>query len=616
MSQKKKLGIDTSFVVISLLLIFLASTLSRNEATTFTTILWGLAFLIGGFSKMVEGFKKTIEEKSLNVEFLMIAAASAAFITGDYGEGAILIFIFALSGVLEEYTMAKSEKALTSLLSLTPKTAILIKDNKEIEIAIEELQIGDVVSVKVGQQVPGDGEVISGSTFINQSAITGEFVPVAKDVGSLVFAGGINVDAPILVRLVKDPKDSVVQKIIDFVSHAQQTKTKRETFIDKFEKGYVYVVVLIALGFMFVPLAFGATFADTFKRGLIVLVVASPCALVASISPAILSALSNAAHKGILIKSGSTVEGLKNLKTIVFDKTGTLTQGKPIVAKLMVVPAFDKELVTQLLVSLENKSSHPLAKAISEHFKEVKPIELEIKEIAGRGLETMYQDQKWQIGRFDFQEDPSLSESVKQCLELGHTIVWIIVDGVGIGYVALKDTLREGVKDVMTSLSKLGVNTVLMTGDNHQTATAIALESGITSVESDCFPETKVDHVKALQKQYGEVMMIGDGINDAPSLAIADIGVAMGAGTDVSLETSDIIFMNNRLENVEYSIRLSKKMNKVVTQNIVFSLSVIAVLMSINVFGYLELPTGVVAHEMSTILVILNSLRLLIPIKY
>ncbi len=613
---RKQLVMETSFLTVSFVLAIMAFVFSKTIDPNHISVvlLYGLAFAIGGYAKAKEGVLQTIKQKALNVEILMILAALGAFIVKNYSEGTILILIFALSGVLESYATSKSEKALTSLLKLAPQTAQLYTNGTEREVLVSELQIGDQVIVKVGQQVPVDGTIINGSTSLNQAAITGEFVPVYRKEKDSVFAGSINVESTIIVETTKDPKDSVVQKIIDFVKHAQEEKTESQSLIDRIEKFYVYIVILLAVTFMIVPPIFGwLSRSDAFYRGIVVLVVGSPCALVASITPAMLSSLSNAARKRILVKGGKHLEAMIGLKAVVFDKTGTITTGIPRVVRIETISSLDREKVLSILYTLEKQSDHPLARSITDYM-DPKYMMKDIKtnEVSGRGMQATIDGDTWQIGRFDHTMHPEIQEKLDRCTGLGHSIVSIIKNKEMIGFAALMDTIRENAKEVMQSLKEQNIQTILLTGDHKFTAAAIARDAGVDSFEADCFPEDKVSKIKEIQQNVGKVMMIGDGINDAPALAIADVSVAMGTGTDVSLETADIVFMNDKLENLPSLIKLSKRMRSITLQNVIFAISVITILMISNVFGYILLPIGVVAHEGSTILVILNSLRLLL----
>ena len=573
---------------------------------------WGGAFLIGGFAKAVEGVTNTIKEKALNVEILMIAAALAAFFTGEYAEGAILIFIFAVSGVLEEYATSQTEKALTSLLKLAPKTAILLENNQEVLIPISQLKINDVVIVKPGQQVPADGVVLLGGASLDQSSITGEFNPIEKLVGDSVFAGSLVIDSTIRVTVMKDPTQSIVSKMIALVKRAQEEKTKSEKQISIFEKIYVYFVILLSLFVIFATPILGWLPQDeAFRRGVIVLVVASPCALVASISPALLSTLSHAAKKGILIKSGKYIDKLRTIDVVAFDKTGTLTTGRPRVVEVIFENKSDEIQCMPLVVSAERSSNHPLAKAIAKHFNQVKDLTPTIKEIPGRGIEVSHQGMHLQIGKFPYIVSDTFKPIYEAITNAGKTTVNVICEQKLLGFIALQDTVRPEVVDAVNQLIKLGIEPVMITGDKEETAKAIANQMNIPTVHANCLPQEKVDVIERYRNQGKHVLMIGDGINDAPSLASASIGVSMGDGTDVSLETADIVMMNNNLSNIPYLLTLSKHTQTIILQNVIFSISVIFILLLSNIAGLIVLRFGVLGHELSTILVIMNSLRLL-----
>lgn len=610
--KKNNLTIETTFTVTAIVLILFTLIFQSSLNDETQMVLFGLSFVFGGFYKAKEGVIKTIENKALNVEFLMIIAALGAFILKNYAEGAILIFIFALSGLLEDYATSKSEKAFTSLLSLAPEEAVLDLNGTEKIVKVSELKINDVVIVKVGSSIPADGTIVFGSTAINESMITGEFVPVDKKVGDMVFSGTLNESALIKVRVTKDMKDSMVQKIIDFVETAHQNKTESESFIEQFERWYVYVVIALSLTMMFLPSAMGwLTQYEAFRRGIVILVVGSPCALVASVSPAVLSSLSNASRKGILIKGGKHLETLSKIDAVLLDKTGTITEGKPLVKEIYCSIDNHEELC-KVIYALEKQSTHPLAKAVVTYLENTEEVHIESRETPGKGIEGTYEGHLYQVGRFDVIISDELKKKIDEAHKAGFTTVWVSKDGSLIGYISLMDQIRPRVKEAISSLKTQNIRPILMTGDNRYTAGSIAKEAGINYVLSELLPEDKLKHVESLKKSGSTVMMVGDGINDAPALASADVGVAMGSGTDVSLETADIVFMNNNIENIVKSVYLAKEMKKIALQNIVFSISVITLLLLSNIFGIVILPVGVVFHEGSTILVILNSLRLLV----
>ena len=466
--------------------------------------------------------------------------------------------------------------------------------------------------VKVGELVPVDGVIIKGDTSLDQQAITGEFVPVYKTVSDDVFAGSLNIDGVIQVKTKKDPKESVVQKIIDFVSQAQNNETKTASRIKLFERYYVYVVIGIALLFMIVPPLFHwLSFEEAVYRGIIVLVVGSPCALVASVSPAMLSSLSNAARQRILIKGGTYLEHLNGVNAVVFDKTGTLTTGVPVVSEFVLSDDVDSKTIKNIIYTLESQSNHPLAQSITKFLSSCSMIDdISVTEIPGHGVETVYQSKTYQIGRFDYRLN-SLKIDVSDVKTKGFSLVPVVLDQKLIGYFLLKDTIRSKAKDTIKRLKAAGITPIMLTGDNDSVARQIASDIGIDIFHSNCYPEDKVNILKDIKKTYGHVMMVGDGINDAPALQFADIGCAMGSASDVSMETADIVFMNDDISNLSSLLSLGKRFRTITIQNIVFSISIIMILLMSNLFGFLELPHGVIAHEGSTIIVILNSLRLL-----
>ncbi|TVP95174.1 MAG: cadmium-translocating P-type ATPase [Acholeplasmatales bacterium] len=611
--------IEGAFAAVSALLIALATIMtyvfSIGDAS-FVVVFYGAAFLIGGFHKAREGIADTMKARTLNVEILMMLAAFAAFAVGNYSEAAVLIMIFAISGVMETFANARSEKELTNLLDLAPSKAILYEDGKETEIALQAVEVGMLVLVKAGQKVPVDGVIEHGTTHIDQAAITGEFVPAHKTIGDKVYAGALNFDGAIVVRASKTADESVVQKIIAFVEQARQDRPQSHSAIKRFERVYVYVVIALALLFMTVPPLLGWLDAETaFYRGIIVLVVGSPCALVASVAPAMLGGLSNASKSRILIKGGSHLETIRTIRTVIFDKTGTVTTGKPKVDALVLDPnqPYPQAMVYAIVLSLEKSSNHPLAHALVSYLeKQAFHMEIETREVSGVGMEAEVDKKLWRVGRFQGTGDAVLLEQMQQARQSGASIVSIVCDDHLLGYAAITDTLREGITDIAAELRSLGIRTVMVTGDHEASAAAVAKQLGIDAFVGECLPHDKTEILMAERRAHGPVMMIGDGINDAPALAQADIGIAMGSATDVSLETSDIVFIDDDLSHLEYVFVLARRMHTIIRQNIALSVGVIAVLMMANVFGLIRLPTGVLAHELSTIAVILNSLRMLI----
>lgn len=620
MFEKTKPHAELVAAITSGVLIAIGWILEKSDLTTASIIFFLLAFVIGGFAKAKEGIEDTIANKELNVEMLMILAAIGSAIIGYWTEGAILIFIFAMSGALETYTMNKSHKEISSLMELQPEEALVVTNGIEKVLPVSELKIGDHILVKPGERIPSDGRIIKGQTHLDEAAITGESIPVSKGFDEDVFAGTVNLNGSITIEITKESTDTLFQKIIQLVQSAQSEKSPSQLFIEKFEGTYVKVVLIVVAIMMFAPhFLLGWSWTETFYRAMILLVVASPCALVASIMPASLSAISNGARHGILFKGGVHLENLSHLKAIAFDKTGTLTKGKPEVTDIFVLDGISEEEVLLKTASIESHSNHPLANAIVKHAKTCLSQPLihpeGIEDVAGYGVKAQYNDDLWKIGKADFvgrEKAESFLNSVATSLAgEGKTVVYAQRNDEIVGVIALKDVVREETKKAIDTLKSKGIYTIMLTGDSQNTASAIAKESHVDDFVAECLPERKVNELKQLKERFGQVAMVGDGINDAPALATANVGIAMGDGSGVALETADVVLMKNDLPRIAEAIRLSERMNKIVKQNVIFSITVIMFLIASNFLQFIDLPFGVIGHEGSTILVILNGLRLL-----
>ncbi|WP_079479282.1 heavy metal translocating P-type ATPase [Halobacillus salinus] len=578
-----------------------------------------IAFIIGGFAKAKEGIEDTIQEKELNVELLMILAAIGSAAIGYWTEGAILIFIFALSGALETYTMNRSQKEISSLMDLQPEEATLLTEGRHEVVNVSSLRVGDHILIRPGERVPADGAILKGESSIDESTITGESVPLTKGKDEDVFAGTVNMSGSLTVEVNKPSNETVFQKIIQMVQSAQSEKSPSQLFIERFESTYVKVVLAVVAIMMVLPhFVFGWSWMDTIYRAMILLVVASPCALVASIMPATLSAISNGARKGLLFKGGVHVENLSHIEAIAFDKTGTLTKGRPEVTDAIFSEDIDQRYAIQMTASIENESNHPLAKAIVAYANDM-DIPLtgveQMNDVSGNGVTATIDKTEWKIGKPEFvgkNEAYQFESGIAETLaSQGKTVIFLKKSDRIIGLFALKDTVREDTRKAIEGLRKRGVYTIMLTGDNPMTAAAIAEEVGIDQFIAECMPEQKVDELKKMKNHFNHVAMVGDGINDAPALATADLGIAMGEGTDVALETADVVLMKNNLPKIVQAMKLSEKMNRIVKQNVVFSIAIITLLIISNFLQVLDLPLGVIGHEGSTILVILNGLRLL-----
>ncbi|XZN94520.1 MAG: heavy metal translocating P-type ATPase [Microcoleus sp.] len=583
------------------------------------------AYVIGGYSSAREGLTTLFQEHELDVDLLMIVAALGAASLGlwrhEYHliiDGAVLILIFAISGALEGYAMQRTERSIRSLMSLTADTARVVLDGDEREIAIDKLQIGDRILVKPGEIVPTDAIIIEGASSLNQASITGESMPVEKTAGDEVYAGTINGFGALQVEVHKTPESSLIQRVIRLVQQAQTAAPPSQMFVEKFERGYArFIVVFGLLLATLPPFIFGWNWEDTIYRALIFLVVASPCALMASIMPALLSGIANGAKQGILFKSGAQLEIIGKVRAIAFDKTGTLTTGKPEVIQIVPATGYTEKEVLQLAAALETYSEHAIALAIVEAAQKQQlalPVATEIQAKVGQGIVGKIHNQIISIGKANFVKATGELTQVSQQLQAaGKTVVWVSHGDKLLGIIAVADTLRPEAANTIKRLTKLGVEHIIMlTGDNQQTAQYIAHELGIKEVYAELLPEDKVAVIQRLQKQYQTVAMVGDGINDAPALAQASVGIAMGiAGSDVALETADIVLMADRLEQLAKAIILGRRAQNVVKQNIVFALSCIMLLLAANFIGNITMPLGVIGHEGSTVIVTLSGLRLL-----
>lgn len=616
--EKGKQHIELLFSIISGVLILAGWILMNVELTAVSVPIFILAYVIGGFFKAKEGIEDTIAEKELNVEMLMIFAAIGAAIIGYWMEGAILIFIFALSGALETYTMNRSNREISALMDIQPEEALRIVGGREEKVHISELQIGDTILVKPGERIPADGAILQGMSNIDEAAITGESMPQSKKEQDIVYAGTMNLNGSITVEVKKRANETLFQKIINLVQNAQSEKSPSQQFIERFEGPYVKIVLIVVGLMMFLPvLLLGWSWNETFYRAMILLVVASPCALVASVMPATLSAISNGARKGILFKGGVHLENLSNLQAIAFDKTGTLTKGKPEVTDVIVRDDWTKEDFLYTVGSIESHSNHPLAQAITAYAKKnsTKPLQRpdQLEDKAGWGIVGTINNKTILIGKADFvgRDEALKFADTSAFAQEGKTVVFAKDDQGICGVLALKDIVRQETAAAIKQLTSLNVQAIMLTGDSKTTASAIAKEAAITNYIAECLPEEKVSSIKDLKQQYAAVGMVGDGINDAPALATANVGIAMGEGTDVALETADVVLMKNDLNKIAEAIELSKRMNRIIKQNVIFSITVIMLLIASNFLQIIDLPFGVIGHEGSTILVILNGLRLL-----
>ncbi|HEY7908070.1 MAG TPA: heavy metal translocating P-type ATPase, partial [Thermomicrobiales bacterium] len=559
----------------------------------------------------------------LDVNLLMVLAALGAAAVNQWREGAILMFLFSLSGALEHYAMGRSRHAIRALLKLSPEQALVRRDDVERIVPVEELVVGDVVIVRPGERLPADGTVLAGISSVDQAPITGESVPVPKSPGSPVFAATINGDGALEIGVAKLAGESTLARVIRMVEEAQAERTPTQRMTEWIGTRYTIGVLFVVGLFIAVPpLMFGAAFAPAFYRAMTLMTVASPCALVISTPAAILSAIAAAAKRGVLFKGGGALEELGRVNCVAFDKTGTLTRGTPEITDLVPAPGVITDVLVAVAGAVERHSEHPLARAVVASATEhelLLPRASGFRAIVGNGVEAVIAGERARVGTVALLADTDVIVPEAALLRAealraaGKTVVFVARGAMYLGCIALADTIRPSARGVIAALKRLGVRqTVMLSGDNARVAEAIGAELGLDSVRAELLPEDKLTAIHELQERYGAVAMVGDGVNDAPALAAATVGIAMGgAGTDVALETADVALMADDLATLADGVDLSRRARRVVRQNVTIALGVIVVLAPIAALGFIRLPIGVVAHEGSTLVVVANGLRLL-----
>ncbi len=597
-----------------------------GEGHIFSILLFVASIVTGGFSLFKVGFKNLFRLQ-FDMKTLMTVAVIGAAIIGEWTEGAIVVILFAISEALERFSMDKARQSIRSLMDIAPKEALIRRDGQEMMIKVDEIEIGDIMIVKPGQKIAMDGIVRKGHSSVNQAAITGESVPVEKLVNDDIFAGTLNEEGLLEVEVTKHVDDTTIAKIIHLVEEAQGERAPSQAFVDKFAKYYTPAIMLMAaLVAILPPLLLQASWELWVYQGLAVLVVGCPCALVISTPVAIVTAIGNAAKNGILIKGGIYLEEAGALKAIAFDKTGTLTKGKPVVTNFITYQekANEQELLS-IIAALEYRSQHPLASAImiKAEQEKVPYMDLAIDDfssITGQGIKGTVNRTEFYIGSpslftelLNGELSSQVEEDVQILQEQGKTVMIIGAENEILAIIAVADEVRETSQEVIKKLHDLGIRkTIMLTGDNKRTATAIGSHVGVTDVQAELMPQDKLGYIKKLRSEYGNVAMVGDGVNDAPALAASTVGIAMGgAGTDTALETADVALMGDDLTKLPYTVKLSRKALNIIKQNITFSLGIKLLALLLVIPGWLTLWIAILADMGATLLVTLNGLRLL-----
>jgi Cd2+/Zn2+-exporting ATPase len=603
-----------------------------------------LAIVVGGYYIARSGWAALRAAHSVDMNALMTIAAVGSIFVGEWAEGAVAMFLFSLGNTLEGYTMDRARNAIRGLMDLSPRRATVLHGDHEEQVAVEELAAGDRILVRPGERIPMDGMVLSGESAVNQAPITGESVPVEKAPGYEVFAGTVNGQGALTVRVTRLAADTTIARIIKMVEEAQAQKAPSQRFVDRFARVYTPAVIAIAAGIaVFPPLAgwlahagsFGALFDVWFYRALVLLVIACPCALVISTPVSIVSAIASAARAGVLIKGGATLESLGSLRVMAFDKTGTLTVGRPQVVDVRCLdhpaglPWTECPTCRQMLAdaaAVERLSEHPLARAVvqgaeAQGLNHALPVARGVEALTGRGVRGQVDGHNVTVGTHTYIHeshpelvDGPLCHAVHAAQAAGQTAMVVRDECCGVrGYIAVADTLRPAVPAVMASLEAVGIeHTVMLTGDNQATAQAIARAAGVDDVRAELLPEQKVAAIESLLDSYGAVAMVGDGVNDAPALARATVGIAMGAaGTDTALETADVALMADDLAKLAFAVRLSRRARAIIRQNVALSLGIKAVFLGLAIAGMATLWMAVFADMGASLIVIFNGMRLL-----
>lgn len=621
-SEGKKVDPERIRVVISGISL-LAAYISEEMGASITLYLplYVIAMLVGGWGNARKAFY-ALPRLNFNMSVLMTVAVLGAAAIGEWAEGAVVAFLYATSEMLEAWTMERARRSIRDLMDIAPKVARVRRESGDVEIPVEKIQVGDVMIIRPGEKIAMDGRIIQGNSAINEAAITGESVPAEKGPGSEVFAGTLNTNGSLEVEVTKRVEDTTISKIIHMVEEAQAQRAPSQAFVDRFAAVYTPIVIALAAGIALLPpLVLGYQWGPWIYRGLALLVVSCPCALVVSTPVSIVSAISNAARNGVLIKGGVYLEEAGALTSIAFDKTGTLTKGEPVVTDVLPLHGQSEDDLLQVAMNLETHSEHPLALAIVRKAEErgIRPDPAQnFSAITGRGAKGSVAGKTVYIGNLRLFEEQGVStepieEQVRSLQQEGKTAMIVGTGDNFLGIIAVADEVRETSKEAIADLKRAGIQRmVMLTGDNERTARAIASMVGVDDYRAELLPEDKVNAVKGLLDQHGKVAMIGDGINDAPALATATVGIAMGGvGTDTALETADIVLMADDLSKLPFTIRLSRAALGIIKQNISFSL-IIKLIAVVAVFpGWLTLWMAILSDMGASVLVTLNGIRLL-----
>jgi Cd2+/Zn2+-exporting ATPase len=577
--------------------------------------LYFMAIVIGGYH-VAKSALYSLKTLTADMNLLMTIAIIGAMAIGQWEEGATVVVLFALGNALQSLTLDKTRNSIKELIELSPKEATVLRNGKGVRLNTGLINVGDVIVVKPGEKIPMDGIVIGGASYVNQAPITGEPMPVEKMPGSEVYAGTINQNGVLEVRVTRLAKDNTLSRIIHMVEEAQVHRAPAQAFLDRFTRYYTPAVILLALCVATIPPLMGQPLVPWVYRGLVLLVISCPCALVISIPVSIVAAIGSASRSGVLIKGGNYLEEIGRARAVAFDKTGTLTKGQPTVSDILTFDSYTDEEIIGIAASLESKSGHPLAQAIlrAHHNRPINPV-ANFESITGMGIKGCIDGKEYSLGNIKMfgKVNEDVVKAMGQLQEAGKTPVILGEDDRVVAVIAISDEIRPESRKLVESLHEAGIKEVIMlTGDNMRMAKAIANDIGLDGYFAELLPEEKATIVRGIRKAHGNVVMVGDGVNDAPALVASNVGIAMGAtGSDTALENADIALMSNDLSRVDYAIKLGRKTLRIIKENVGFAIAIKALFICLAMLGLANLWMAVFADVGASLIVILNGMRLL-----
>ena len=576
-------------------------------------VIFVAAYVVLGGKILLEAFRNISHGQIFDENFLMCIATIGAFVIREYPEAVGVMLFYRIGEYFEEKAVERSRSQIMEAVDLRPETVYLMVGEEAVEIAAEDAKVGDVILIRPGDRIPLDGVVISGDSRIDTSPITGEPVPAAAKTGSKLISGCVNISGQLIMKVEKPLSESMVTRILDSVENAAASKPKLDRFITRFAKVYTPIVILLAAATAILPSIVTGDWNYWIYTALTFLVMSCPCALVLSVPLAFFSGIGAGSKKGILFKGGASLEFLSKIGAVIMDKTGTVTEGNFQVQKIVTAWKYSEDELLRICASLEQRSTHPIAESIVKAAFE-KGLHLDrpvmLKETAGRGISAFLPQGRVYCGNKKFLEENGIHVSVNEEEQSG-TIVFVGIDGRFAGYFIISDTIKKDAKSAIAHLKEMGLGTIMLTGDEKMSAESVAAEAGIEKVYAKLLPQEKLDTLQKLRKEYGSVMFVGDGINDAPVLAGADVGAAMGSGADAAIEAADAVFMTSSVESIPKAIRIAKETNRIAIQNVVFALAIKVFVMILGLLGFANMWMAVFADTGVAMICVMNSIRIL-----